>query len=176
MRAEDAAIEERLNKLSGLVQDLQEFKESQRKQIEALGKEVSSLREQLAKPTGDYASREDVRKLAEAVQKIDQNRKDDNEKIAKQIENIGKVAAGGGKKLPKPAPIVEEHPRVRGPGGNENGFEYEIQSGDTLSTIAQAYREKGVKVTLDQIYKANDGLNEKSLKVGQKIFIPKPPA
>lgn len=60
-------------------------------------------------------------------------------------------------------------------GGAEKGYEYVIQSGDTLSSVAQAYREKNIKVTVDQILKANPGLNANKLKVGQKIFIPTPP-
>ena len=40
--------------------------------------------------------------------------------------------------------------------------------------ICTAYRENGVNVTVSEIRKAN-GLTEKSvLKVGQKLFIPKP--
>ena len=46
--------------------------------------------------------------------------------------------------------------------------------GDTLSIIAKAYRDQGIKVTTDQILKANPGLDPKSLKVGQKILIPAP--
>ena len=56
----------------------------------------------------------------------------------------------------------------------EKGFEHAVASGDTLSTIAQAYKEKGIKVTVDQILKANPGLVPEKMKVGQKIFIPAP--
>ena len=47
LRAQDAATEERLNKLNGLVQDLLEDKAHQRKQIESLSREIQSLREQV---------------------------------------------------------------------------------------------------------------------------------
>ena len=53
LRAQDAATEERLKKLNGLVLDLQESKETQRKQIESLSREIQSLREQVSKPTGN---------------------------------------------------------------------------------------------------------------------------
>jgi len=56
----------------------------------------------------------------------------------------------------------------------EKGFEYVVQSGDRLDTIVQACREKGVKVTVSQILKANPGLKAERLKVGQKVFIPAP--
>ena len=43
-----------------------------------------------------------------------------------------------------------------------------------LLAIAKAYRAQGIKVTTDQILKANPGLDAKNMKVGQKIFIPAP--
>ena len=49
-----------------------------------------------------------------------------------------------------------------------------IQSGDTLSAIVQAYKEKNIKVTVAQILKANPGLKAERLIVGTKIFIPAP--
>ena len=45
---------------------------------------------------------------------------------------------------------------------------------DDLSTIALAYREKGVRIKTEDILKANPGLKEKNLQPGQKIFIPAP--
>jgi LysM repeat protein len=41
-------------------------------------------------------------------------------------------------------------------------------------SLAKAYRDQGIKVTSEQILKANPGLNPNTLKVGQKIFIPAP--
>jgi LysM repeat protein len=54
----------------------------------------------------------------------------------------------------------------------EKGYEYTVQSGDTLSAIVQAYRDQGVKVTVDDVLKANPSLKPSSMRVGQKIFIP----
>jgi LysM repeat protein len=47
-----------------------------------------------------------------------------------------------------------------------------VKNGYTLITIAKAYQEQGVKVTVDDILKANPGLDPKKLKIGQKVFIP----
>jgi len=56
----------------------------------------------------------------------------------------------------------------------QKGYYHVVASGETLTLICAAYREKGVNVTVSEIRKAN-GLTEKSLlKVGQKLFIPKP--
>jgi len=51
-----------------------------------------------------------------------------------------------------------------------------VGSGDTISAIAKAYQDKGVKVTVKQILDANPGLDPKNLKVGQKVWIPDPSA
>jgi hypothetical protein len=54
------------------------------------------------------------------------------------------------------------------------GYYHVVESGETLTEICSAYRDQGVKVSISQVRKAN-GLTEKSvLKVGQKLFIPKP--
>jgi len=173
-RAQDAATEERLNKLNGLVQDLLEDKAHQRKQIESLSREIQSLREQVSKPAGNCASQDDLRTLARKVQEIDQKRVEDYERIVKKIERLGETLASptsGKKPKPKPEPVDNA-----GAGGAtpEKVFEHTVAAGDMLSTIVQAYKEKGIKVTVDQILKVNPGLVPEKMKVGQKIFIPAP--
>ncbi len=172
LRAQDAATEERLRKLSGYVEELLADKARQQKQIADLAREVEGLREQLAKPTGNYASHDDLRELAKTVQEIDRKRKEDDDKIVKLIEEWGKTANRPGSTVKQKA--SSDNPGTGGAAADK-GYEYEIQSGDTLSVIVQAYREKGIKVTTDQIVKANPGLVPEKMKVGQKIFIPAPP-
>jgi TolA-binding protein len=173
LRAQDAATEERLRKLNGYVEELLADKARQQKQISELSREVESLREQLSKPSGNYASQEDLRELAKKVQEIDRKRVEDADKIVRQIEALGKTfnPPSGGKSKPKP---TGDDSGAGGPAADK-GYEYEIQSGDSLSVIVQAYREKGIKVSIDQILKANPGLVPEKMKVGQKIFIPAPP-
>jgi hypothetical protein len=56
----------------------------------------------------------------------------------------------------------------------QKGYYHIVESGETLTLICSAYRQQGVNVTITEIQKAN-GLTDKSvLKVGQKLFIPKP--
>ena len=56
----------------------------------------------------------------------------------------------------------------------QKGYYHVVEKGETLNMICQAYRDQGVKVSVTQVRKAN-GLTERSLlKVGEKLFIPKP--
>ncbi len=170
LRAQDPATEERLRRLSAYVEDLLEDKARQQKQIADLTREVESLRDQVSRPTGNFASREEVAELARKIQEVDRNRVEDDKKIVKQIEDLGKalLKAPPGGSRPTPPPDTS---RAGGSAG-EKGYEYEVQPGDTLSVIVAAYRERGVKVSVDQILKANPGLVPERMKVGQKIFIP----
>ena len=169
MRGQDAATEERLNKINGLVQDLIEDKANMKKQLEAMAKEVQALREQ-GSSASSAASAEDLKRLAEKVQEIDRKREADKDLILKELEQLGKaISASRARSTPPPR---------NDSGGSstpaEKGYEYVVQSGDTLSAIAAAYKEQGVKVTVDDIIKANPGLKATSLSVGKKIFIPAP--
>lgn len=174
VRAQDAATEERLNKLSGHIDDLLAMKVEQDKRIAALVKEVDALREQASKPSGNYASAEDVRTLREKLKEIDEKRVADNERIVKEIEKLGKVSAPKPPKGNKTVVPPKDEPGKAGGAGGEKGFKHTIASGDTISTIAQAFRDKGVKITSEQILKANPGLKPDKLRVGQEIFIPAP--
>jgi LysM repeat protein len=53
------------------------------------------------------------------------------------------------------------------------GYYYKVQAGDTVSAIAEAYRQSGVPVTAEQIRAANGLSRRESLRPGQKIFVPK---
>ena len=175
-RGQDAATQEQINKLSGQIQDLQEAREAQNKQISALEKEISELRDKLNQPAAanDSASADDLKNLAAKVQEIDKKRQADNEQILKAIEKLAKAGGGASRKTPA---VSNDNPvPPLAPGTKQKGYDYEIHSGDTLSAIAKAYREQGVKVTTTQIIAANPGLNPNALIAGKKIFIPDPNA
>jgi hypothetical protein len=97
----------------------------------------------------------------------------------KEIEKLGKTATGGASSRPPKSP---KGPPASGSADGsspkdlpDKAIEHTIAAGDTLSTIAAAYsKEKGVKVTTDQIRKANPGIKEDKLKVGQKVLVPLP--
>ena len=119
---------------------------------------------------------DDLQKLADQVQEIDKKRQEDKTLILKEIEKLGKIGSSptsSHKPIPAVSPISPENPTVPGP-GPQKGYDHTIQRGDTLRAIAKAYRNQGIKVTTDQILKANPGLDANNLKAGRKIFIPVP--
>ncbi len=54
------------------------------------------------------------------------------------------------------------------------GYYHVVAPHETLSLICEAYRDHGVNVTVTEIRHANGLTSKSSLKVGQKLFIPKP--
>jgi LysM repeat protein len=174
VRAEDAATEERLNQLSGKIEDLIASQEAQRKRITELVREIENLREQQSKPSATYATPEDLKRLAESIKEVDRKRVDDNERIHTELVKLGKVLS---------TPIVQKRPgpttspkesAEKTTTSSEKVYEYTVASGDTLAAIVQAYKEKNIKVTASQIQKANPGLVPEKLHIGQKIVIPAP--
>lgn len=177
-RAQDvAALEEKVKRLNGYVQDLQEANVNQKKQIETLEKDLTALREQVQSvPKTAAASPDDLRELAKKIQEVDEKRKSDNALIAKEIKDLAKIAAGGssGRSTQSPRatavraePLPADLPK--------EAIEHTVAEGEFLSTIAAAYsKEKGVKITTALILKANPTLKPEKMKVGQKILIPIP--
>ena len=170
------ATEERLNQLSGKIEDLIAGQEAQRKRVAELSREIESLREQQNKPNTGYANREDLKHLAEALKEVDRKRIDDNEKTQAELIKLGKILSAPPSPSPgpkkKPGAAVSDTGSPEKPAKKEEVAEYVIQSGDTLSVISQAYKEKNVKVSVEQILKANPGLKPEKMHVGQKIFVP----
>lgn len=172
-RAQDvAALDEKVKRMSGYIQDLQEKTDSQQKQIAELAKEVSALREKLqSQPTVATASQDDLRELAKKVQEIEEKRKSDRNWLEKEFDRLAKLAS-------KPStPKVATSKSPDAPAGDlpKEALEHTIAYGDTISTIAAAYsKETGKKITTDMILRANPGLKAERLVVKNKILIPIP--
>jgi len=175
VRAQDAATQERLDKLSGRIEDLTAAQETLKKQLTDLSRELESMREQSGKPNASYARHEDLSRLADAIKDVDRKRIDDAEKVKTELMKLRKVLETPlAPPKQKPGSPPKEKPAPEKPAGDEKVFPYVIQSGDTLDAIVQAYKEKNIKVTVPQIQAANPGLKADRLRVGQKIFIPAP--
>lgn len=172
--AQDAATEERLNKLSAQIDVLVDAKEAQNKKIEDLQNQIRDLQNQVSKPTGNYASADDVKQLADAVKEIDKKRQEDNEHILQELQNLGNSLKSPASSRHASSGSTPQSVPPTHSSGPQKGYDYVVQEGDTPAAIAKAYREKGIKVTSQQILDANPGLKANNMKVGQKIFIPEP--
>jgi len=175
LRAQDAATQERLDKLSGRIEDLTAAQESIKKQLNDLAKDLADLRDQLAKPTANYARPEDLNRLGEAIKDVDRKRMEDADKIHAELLKLRDLLrAPLTSPKQKPVSLPKDNTAPEPPPADAKVFPYVIQSGDTLDAIVQAYKEKHIKVTVAEILKANPGLKPERLIVGKKIYIPAP--
>ncbi len=177
-------LNENAKVLEGKVQELMDAQGDLRKQIQALAREISEVREKAGKPTGNFATQDDIKRLTDAIEKVDRQRRDDNEKVLAELSKLAKSLGTTTRTRPDP---VKDKPgdKVKPTGddggssqkiqkGDQDGFNYKVKSGDTFSSIAKAYREQGVKIYSSDIEKANPGVESKSLKIDQPLFIPAP--
>jgi len=177
--AQDAATQQEIDKLTGMLQDLTERLAAQDKHLDALDRQISELRDKVNTPVvNNSASLDDLQKLASQVKEIDQKRQADKEFILGKIEDLAKLAAAA------PIPVRPRHPgsEPKDPGNDtppagagtqkETMYPYKVQPNDNLTAIIKAFRDKGVKVTQSQVLKANPGLTPDTLLVGQTIYIP----
>lgn len=168
-------VQERLQRLEGLVEDLLASQAALQKNLAALRDELQTVREE-SRRAGDrlgerFVAHEDLRKLAEALREVDRKREEDKRLILEEIKKLAAApVAPPPRATPRPAPPEKEAP----PAGPLKGYTYKVKPGDTLSAIVQAYNQSGVKVTLDDVLKANPKLKPNLLLVGQEIFIPDP--
>ncbi|MGO8927226.1 MAG: LysM peptidoglycan-binding domain-containing protein [Limisphaerales bacterium] len=175
VRAQDAATEERLNKLSARIDDLEASRDALKKRVEDLAKDVDSVREQAAKPTANYARPEDLNRLADAIKDVDRKRMEDADKIHAELlklRDVLKAPLTSPKAKTTPPPKEKSAPEQ--PAADAKVFPYTIRPDDTLDAIVQAYKEKNIKVTVAEILKANPGLKPERLIPGKKIYIPAP--
>ena len=171
--AQDAATEERMNKLTAQIEVLVEAKETQNKKIEALESQVRDLQSKVSQPVGNYASAEDLKQVADAVKEVDKKRQSDSERVSNELQKVlkslGATGGGSGAKRPPTTPVVTPpNPAVD---LSAPHLEYKVKAGDRIGDIVQAYRDKGVKVTVASVLALNPGLKPEKMKVGQTIII-----
>jgi nucleoid-associated protein YgaU len=178
LRAQDAsaiadsqASEERYQKFVAKLDELAEKCDVQQKRLDKLEADLRAAREEQAKVNPDTVSREELKALAIKLKELDEQRAADKERILKEIQRLAQMPVIAPVK-PK-TPVHVDTPPVD-PNAKYEGYEYVVKSGDTLSKIVSAYRDQGVKVTLQQVLKhpLNAKLDPNKMLVGQKVFIP----
>jgi LysM repeat protein len=173
VRGQDAATQQRLDELNGRIQNLIEGQETLTKQVNDLRRELAAVRDLASKPTGNWASPEDLKSLKKYAEDVDRRRAADSELVQKQLEKIRQALD---RPLPPPKRSNSTTPKDTAvsdtPPTPREGVEHVVKSGETISSIVQACKEQKIKVTQKQILDANPGLKPEKLRAGQKIFIP----
>lgn len=165
-------FEERYRNLSSKLDRLQESYELilKRQQeledrLDGLSREMAKVRDDSNKPTTQWATREDLKALVEKMRELDRNREHDKKLLLDSIQELAKVPSVHAPSESRPA--------------NLDTYVYKVKPGELLSDIIAAYNEKyksqGLPtVNLDQVKKANPGMNPNRIIAGQSIHIPIP--
>ncbi len=180
-RAEDAAttlayrqdLEDRYKRLNAAVEDVQATQALLQRKLSALTQELQALREDRAQTVGTYAKASDLSLLANRLAELERKREEDKKLILEEIRKLAQTpVVTPPVPAPEPAPPKAIPPPASEATGVQRGYTYEIKPRDTLDAIVAAYRQHGIKVTLEQVLQANPKLDPRHLKVGQKVWIP----
>ncbi|HIG29237.1 MAG TPA: LysM peptidoglycan-binding domain-containing protein [Verrucomicrobiales bacterium] len=167
--------------LSGDLRILQDDQVALKKQINDLTRQVNSLTNRLktverkatSNQSGNYVTQEQYQSLLKSIREVDSNRVKDQQLILNTLRKLGSNVKGRGTaSLNSPG----KKPRLAqiDPSKYKAFYDYPVESGNTLTTIAAAYRKSGVPVKVADILAANPGLDPKKLQVGKTIKIPHP--
>ncbi len=138
------------------VQKLQEKMRGIEMEQEALTRDIGAAR---GSSKDDVVVRNRLDTLERQVQSLATAREADRKEIVNKVATL--VGSSGGGSTPG---------RSKGRGGSgssQTGYEHVVESGQSLSAIAAAY-----KVSMTSIKQANN-LKSSTIRVGQKLFIPK---
>lgn len=108
----------------------------------------------------DGALRSRLDTLERQVQALNAAREADRKEIISKVAGLVGSSSGGGSSSGSSS-------SRRSGGGSQTGYEHVVESGQSLSAIAAAY-----KVSTSSIRKANN-LKSDTIRIGQKLFIPK---
>ena len=176
--AAQEAAEERFKILNSAVEGVLASQAQQQQTIAVLSEDIRDLKTAARQqPSGSkFATREEVARLAEALQELDRKREADKKLILGEFDRLKKdltdilnsgsrAGAGGGSRGADPAAST-----------SDQGVYHTIEAGNTLSVIADAYNReynsKGLRTSVDLILKANPKIKATSLRINQKVFVP----
>jgi Skp family chaperone for outer membrane proteins len=168
--ADRDAAEERYKRLNSAIEDLVSVRAEQERRLSAMTEEVRSLRAEVGKNDSTrYATRDELRSLAEKLQEIENKRLADrkliDEKFAELKSDLRKMLntpapSTTRKKSPNPAEAGGDKPGTEKPGPENSGVEkpagkapdgapaaqegawYSVESGNTLAAIVAAHNEE----------------------------------
>jgi LysM repeat protein len=174
-------IVENYKTLKGQMEDLRDANTALKHQIDDMQAKIDALTAQQGKPSGNFASQDDVKALKDAIEAVDKKRMADNDEVLKELKQIAKLSGKSGgvttatpHPTPTALPVEPVADTAKQPDGP--GFLYEVKSNDTPNRIAKKlFDEKGIKITGAEIMAANPKVKDPTkLIIGQKLFIPLP--
>ena len=172
-------IQENYKILKGNFDNLRETADAQAKRITELEGEIRDLRAAASKPAGNFVSKDDLKPLQEGLEAVKKKQQADNEEVLKEFKDLAKqlgktTAAASASTTHSSTNVSPTHSAASTP-RTEDGYVYEVKSGDYPAKIAKHYVENGITVTAQQIKDANPDVKDwAKLVVGQKLFIPAP--
>jgi LysM repeat protein len=195
------AAREKLLKAADELDNIQANSETTRVAVDSVKTDLASLQQTVTKLQGDNAALK--QQLADLQAAFEQYKADQTKDRQTLIDNVAAMIASGKSSRKKRdaaepetgSPGTEVHtamqptaPSLAPPPDNsasatdppppapkkEKGYYHVVAEGETVSMIAAAFRDQGVKVTASQIRKANGLTPDSVLKPGEKLFIPKP--
>lgn len=172
-QSQEAGTEERLNKLAGQIEDLQDSHRVTCSEAAQLEREIALLRSDVSKPKQTYAKREELDRLLKAVHEMEQKQARDSQRTQTQLVELRRfltkfsLGRGDSARVPQSA-ISKDVPQ------HTTDAEYVVRAGDTLTAIIRSYQRKGMEFTLEDILAANPGLDPGKLRPGQRIRVPSP--
>jgi LysM repeat protein len=183
-----AEIVEELKRLVGEVADLREANTAQNRRMTQMQKEIDSLRETLREShersvtrMGDFATREDLKKIMDNVRDVDQRRESDKKVILEEFEKLGRtLSQPNDRSTSRKSQKEKEREPEKEPAPIEGTFlPYKVKDGQRLSDIVKEYngalKEQGrPSITIEQVKRANPKMNPNKILVGQEILLPVP--
>lgn len=172
-------VEERLKRATATLEDNLNSLNDLQKKVVALQEEMQKLRQDLAETRASAAHTDTLKRLADQLQEVDNNRRRDLQLVTDKINDVSKALASA---PPPPAPPPSRSragsPHTSSPAAppspTDEGFWYEVEPNDTLGGIVAAYRKQGILVTRKMVTDANANVVWERIQPGQKIWIPKP--
>jgi TolA-binding protein len=180
---------EEIKRMAGEMADLREANSVQSKRLSQMQRELDSLRESVrdshdraTAKMGDFATREDLKKIVENIKDVDKRREEDRKLILAEFDKLGKTLSQQPTERPSRSGrnSKKESEPDKEPAPIEGTFlPVKVKDGQRLSDIQKEYnaalKEKGLPpVTLDQIKRANPKMNPNRILVGQEILLPVP--
>lgn len=138
--------------------------------VTALTRELAKAKEEGARPNSQYVTREELKKVVDAVQELDRKREADKKLILDSLSDLKNLPVPAAPTAPKPSAEKKE---------DSEKWVYTVGEGDTALAIINAYNERmkaegRTLITLSQVRKANPDVNIDRIRPGEQIYIPVP--